>query len=267
MHAAKPLRELHPSQNPETWLLDSKSQVDFKPGSGFVFQFYCQFLSSIMPVCDPRLSGPSRSHKSSVPRTSSAGKSWCAGCASSTPADSVELLWTPSCRQAAERKGEAPALRSRERGSPERTGSKRRMGAASGKKQWTAGTVFQAAYSTGFWLFVLGNSACMFPLALSIWAVTKPFDKRKVSVAQTAYVHMPHQHHRGRPHARAAQEEQRSAQRKFSLLCRSSSTASRAFGLRCIPGSIRSGQSRLQVRQGCITAKHNDFASPNRNPD
>jgi hypothetical protein len=46
MHAAKPLRELHPSQNPETWLLDSKSQVDFKPGSGFVFQFYCQFLSS-----------------------------------------------------------------------------------------------------------------------------------------------------------------------------------------------------------------------------
>lgn len=63
------------------------------------------------------------------------------------------------------------------------------MGAASEKKQWTAGTVFQAAYSTGFWLFVLGNSACMFPLALSIWAVTKPFDKRKVSVAQTACPH------------------------------------------------------------------------------
>ena len=43
MHAAKPLRELHPSQN-LPWLLGSKSQVDFKPGSGFVCQFYCQFL-------------------------------------------------------------------------------------------------------------------------------------------------------------------------------------------------------------------------------
>ena len=51
------------------------------------------------------------------------------GGASSTPADSVELLWTPSCRQAAERRGgEAPALRSRERGSPERTGSKKEDG-------------------------------------------------------------------------------------------------------------------------------------------
>jgi hypothetical protein len=72
------------------------------------------------------------------------------------------------------------------------------MGAASEKKQWTAGTVAQAAYSTGFWLFVLGNSACMFPLALSIWAVTKPFDKRKVRADQTemSTSHMD-QRHRG----------------------------------------------------------------------
>lgn len=55
------------------------------------------------------------------------------------------------------------------------------MGAVS-EQRWTAGTVAQAAYSTGFWLFVLGNSACMFPLALSIWAVTSPFDKKKVKI-------------------------------------------------------------------------------------
>mmetsp|Transcript_13978 Transcript_13978/g.35137 ORF Transcript_13978/g.35137 Transcript_13978/m.35137 type:complete len:272 (+) Transcript_13978:52-867(+) len=44
--------------------------------------------------------------------------------------------------------------------------------------------MWRAAYSTGFWLFVLGNSACMFPVAVGIWALTFPFDKKKVVLHQ-----------------------------------------------------------------------------------
>jgi 1-acyl-sn-glycerol-3-phosphate acyltransferase len=40
--------------------------------------------------------------------------------------------------------------------------------------------MLQRLYSTLFWLFLTGSSIVLFPVAVLIWAVTAPFDRRKV---------------------------------------------------------------------------------------
>jgi len=39
-------------------------------------------------------------------------------------------------------------------------------------------------YSTAFWAFLAGSSIALFPVALGVWAVTLPFDRRKVVLHQ-----------------------------------------------------------------------------------
>jgi len=40
--------------------------------------------------------------------------------------------------------------------------------------------VLRRLYSTAFWAFLLGTSALLFPVAVAIWALTAPFDRRLV---------------------------------------------------------------------------------------
>jgi len=44
--------------------------------------------------------------------------------------------------------------------------------------------LLRRAYSTAFWAFLAGSSIALFPVAVLIWAVTSPFDRRRVVLHQ-----------------------------------------------------------------------------------
>jgi 1-acyl-sn-glycerol-3-phosphate acyltransferase len=46
----------------------------------------------------------------------------------------------------------------------------------------TPPTPLKRLYSTAFWVFLVGSSVVLFPVALVVWAVTAPFDRRKVAL-------------------------------------------------------------------------------------
>jgi 1-acyl-sn-glycerol-3-phosphate acyltransferase len=53
---------------------------------------------------------------------------------------------------------------------------------ATGKPARTRPRPLQRLYSTAFWGFLLVSSALLFPVALVVWAVTAPFDRRRVAL-------------------------------------------------------------------------------------
>jgi 1-acyl-sn-glycerol-3-phosphate acyltransferase len=43
-------------------------------------------------------------------------------------------------------------------------------------------TVLKRLYSTAFWVFLVASSVVLFPFAVLVWAVTAPFDRRRVAL-------------------------------------------------------------------------------------
>jgi len=44
--------------------------------------------------------------------------------------------------------------------------------------------LLRRVYSTAFWAFLAGSSIALFPVAVAVWAVTSPFDRRRVVLHQ-----------------------------------------------------------------------------------